>query len=153
LGAAKPQKGRMQMSGIDVGGGTQGGCYRLFLDKAGAVPAGYSGSLTVEIGACETWEQLHWMAKGAAPFERGFRLYARSPNGTVLSMADMDSPREPGMPEGFTRCPRCHGKTCVIVDGVCWECMRVTRGYVSEDMAANVAALEQMVEAEQGGQS
>ena len=120
--------------------------YTLYLDRAGLCT---SDPLTDEVGACETWEQLHWMAKGAEPFERGGRLWARDEsNGTVLCMADMRLEHEPGLPDGFTRCPKCHGKTCVLVDGVCWECMKAKRGYDLPDTTAVVAAVTRAMEDE-----
>ena len=123
--------------------------YTLYLDRAGLALKNTRVSLTEEIGYADTWEHLHWMAKGAIPFEGGARLWARDEStGTVLSVADMREEHEPGMPDGFTRCPKCHGKTCVLVDGVCWECMKLQRGYRSADMDSTVAAVTQAVEDE-----
>ncbi len=67
--------------------------YTLYLDRAGLAT---SDPLTEEVGACETWEQLHWMAKGAVPFERGGRLFARDERrGIILSVADMRQANDP----------------------------------------------------------
>ena len=61
--------------------------YTLFLDRAELMtptPA------TDEIGHTHTWQQLQWMARGAEPFERGGRLWARNDeHNTVLQMSDI----------------------------------------------------------------
>lgn len=67
--------------------------YTLYLDRAGLCT---SDPLTDEVGYAETWRELHWMAKGAEPFERAGRLWARDEAaGTVLCMADMRLPERP----------------------------------------------------------
>ena len=51
----------------------------------------------------DTWEQLRWMARGAAPFERGGRLWARDNTvNAVLYMADLHSTRNPFDTEAAT---------------------------------------------------
>ena len=67
--------------------------YTLFLDRAGLCtpkPA------TDRIGHAHTWEQLQWLARGAEPFERGGRLWARDDeHNMVLSMSDIRLDRPP----------------------------------------------------------
>lgn len=67
--------------------------YTLYLDRAGVCT---DNPATDEIGHAETWEQLHWMARGAAPFERAGRLWAlNNKTRTVLFMADIRLDRDP----------------------------------------------------------
>ena len=67
--------------------------YTLYLDRAGLCT---SEPLTDEIGAADTWRQLHWMAKAASFFERAGRLWARDEvRRIVLSMADMRAETDP----------------------------------------------------------
>ena len=67
--------------------------YTLYLDRAGICT---DDPATDEIGHAGTWEQLQWMARGAAPFERGGRLWAlNNRTRTVLFMADMKLDEDP----------------------------------------------------------
>ena len=67
--------------------------YTLFLDRAGLCT---SDPATDEIGHAHTWEQLQWMARGAEPFERGGRLWARDEeHNAVLCMQDIRMDRNP----------------------------------------------------------
>ena len=67
--------------------------YTLYLDRAGICT---DEPATDEIGHAETWEQLQWMACGAAPFERGGRLWALNKRTqTVLFMADIKLDHDP----------------------------------------------------------
>ena len=61
--------------------------YTLFLDRAGLCT---SRPDTCEIGHAHTWEQLQWLARGAEPFKRGGRLWARDDGrNIVLHMSDI----------------------------------------------------------------
>ena len=67
--------------------------YTLFLDRAGVAT---SDPTTDEIGHAHTWEELQWMARGAEPFKRGGRLWARDEqNNAVLYMADIQLDENP----------------------------------------------------------
>ncbi|MCY4121365.1 MAG: hypothetical protein OXG72_10650 [Acidobacteria bacterium] len=67
--------------------------YTLYLDRAGLCT---NNPTTDEIGHADTWEQLRWMARGAAPFERGGRLWAvNNKTRTVLYMADIKLEQDP----------------------------------------------------------
>jgi len=67
--------------------------YTLYLDRAGICT---DDPATDEIGRAETWEQLQWMARGAAPFEGGGRLWALdNRTRTVLFMADIKLEHDP----------------------------------------------------------
>ncbi|MCY4636533.1 MAG: hypothetical protein OXG04_18850 [Acidobacteria bacterium] len=67
--------------------------YTLYLDRAAICT---EKPATDEIGRAETWEQLQWMARGAAPFERGGRLWAlNNRTRTVLFMADIKLNEDP----------------------------------------------------------
>ncbi len=67
--------------------------YTLYLDHAAICT---EKPATDEIGRAETWEQLQWMARGAAPFERGGRLWAlNNRTRTVLFMADIKLNEDP----------------------------------------------------------
>ncbi len=67
--------------------------YTLYLDRAGVCT---DHPATDEIGHAETWEQLQWMARGAAPFERAGRLWAlNNRTRTVLHMADIKLDQDP----------------------------------------------------------
>jgi len=67
--------------------------YTLYLDRAGVCT---DNPATDEIGHADTWEQLQWMARGAAPFERTGRLWAlNNKTHTVLFMADIRLDQDP----------------------------------------------------------
>ena len=67
--------------------------YTLYLDRAGVCT---DDPATDEIGHADTWEQLQWMARGAAPFEHAGRLWAlNNKTHTVLFMADIRLDRDP----------------------------------------------------------
>ena len=67
--------------------------YTLYLDRAAICS---EKPATDEIGRAETWEQLQWMARGAAPFERGGRLWAlNNRTRTVLFMANIKLNKDP----------------------------------------------------------
>ena len=67
--------------------------YTLYLDRAGICT---DDPATDEIGRAETWEQLQWIARGAAPFEGGGRLWALdNRTRTVLFMADIKLEHDP----------------------------------------------------------
>lgn len=67
--------------------------YTLYLDRAGICT---DNPATDEIGHADTWRQLQWMARGAAPFERGGRLWAlNNKTRTVLFMADIRLDEDP----------------------------------------------------------
>ena len=67
--------------------------YTLYLDRAAICT---DNPATDEIGRADTWEQLHWMARGAAPFERGGRLWAlNNRTRTILYMADIRLDEDP----------------------------------------------------------
>ena len=67
--------------------------YTLYLDRAGVCT---DNPATDEIGHADTWEQLQWMARGAAPFERAGRLWAlNNQTHTVLYMADIRLDADP----------------------------------------------------------
>ena len=68
------------------GSGTGEG-FTLYLDRAGLCTP---RPTTEVVGRADTRTELFWLAKGAAHFERGGRLWATDDRtGTVLSMADM----------------------------------------------------------------
>lgn len=67
--------------------------YTLYLDRPSS---GTSNPDVIEIGRANTWQQLQWMAAGAAPFKNQGRLWALN-NGTrdVMSIADIHLEQEP----------------------------------------------------------
>ena len=67
--------------------------YTLYLDYAAVATENPSRR---EIGHADSWEQLHWMAKGAETCERGGRLWATDhAEKRVLVMADMKLKQDP----------------------------------------------------------
>ena len=67
--------------------------YTLYHDPAGVAT---DNPRTDEVGHADTWEQLQWMARGAAAFERGGRIWAlNNRTSTVLFMADIRLDRDP----------------------------------------------------------
>ena len=75
--------------------------YTLYLDRAGVCT---DDPTTDEIGHADTWEQLQWMARGAAPLERGGRLWAlNNRTMTVLFMADIKLNQDPHATEDRPR--------------------------------------------------
>ena len=77
--------------------------YTLYLDRAAICT---DNPATDEIGRADTWEQLHWMARGAAPFERGGRLWAlNNRTRTILYMADIRLDEDPARHRGTAMTP------------------------------------------------
>ena len=82
-----PPEREPQPAGPDPAG------YTLYLDRAAICT---DNPATDEIGRADTWEQLQWMARGAAPFERGGRLWAmNNRTRTVLYTADINLDQDP----------------------------------------------------------
>lgn len=66
--------------------------YTLCLDVAGIAT---DNPARVTIGEAGSWRELHWMAKGALPLERGGCLHAISEDRRVLYVADMKMDHDP----------------------------------------------------------
>lgn len=67
--------------------------YTLYHDRAGGAS---DNPATDTIGHADTWEQLQWMARGAAAFEHGGRIWAlNNRTSSVLYMADIQLDGDP----------------------------------------------------------
>ena len=73
--------------------------YSLYLDVAGVAT---DAPASFRIGEAGSWRELHWMAKGAKPLERGGRLRGHAEDGRVLYVSDLEQEHDPHIGESVT---------------------------------------------------
>ena len=73
--------------------------YSLYLDVVGVAT---EAPASFRIGDAGSWRELHWMARGAKPLERGGRLRGHSEDGRVLYASDLEQEHDPHIGESVT---------------------------------------------------